>query len=222
MTNVTATEGGKGTLRLYAFTAEELQVTEHEFLKEATAKFFTLESRPLKPEELEDKKSRSGLELIVVAKNGLPLGPLDQELRIVTNLPDVQPLTVPVRGNVNSDITLIGARAVSDQNLIGLGTLPRGQGTKSSCFLLVKGSHRDDVEIKIKSVDPENVLRVKLDPPQGKGTQVVRHGLHVEVPPDTPSMIRLGTDVAPYGQIVLETTHPDIPLITIKVRFAIE
>jgi hypothetical protein len=222
MTNVTATEGGKGTLRLYTFSADDLQLTEHEFLKEATAKFFTLETRPLKPEELEDKKAKAGLELIVVAKNGLPLGPIDQELRILTDLPDGQPITLPVRGNVNSEITLIGAKVVSEQNLISFGTLPHGEGIKASTFLLVKGPHRNDVELKLKSVDPENVLKVKLDAPQGKETQVVRHALHVEIPPDAPSTIRLGTDVAPYGQIVLETTHPDIPLITIRVRFAIE
>ena len=78
-----------------------------------------------------------------------------------------------------------------------------------------------DVQFKIKSIDPEN-MQVTLDPPQGQGTQVIRHALRVEIPAAAPSINRLGTDVAPYGAIVLETTHPDVPELTIKVRFAIE
>jgi hypothetical protein len=122
---------------------------------------------------------------------------------------------------VSSDISLIGGKVVSDQNMINLETLPAGQGAKVSAFLLVKGPHRDDVQFKIKSIDPEN-MQVTLDPPQGQGTQVIRHALRVEIPAAAPSVNRLGTDVAPYGAIVLETTHPDVPELTIKVRFAIE
>jgi hypothetical protein len=221
MANVTASEGGKGAVRLYAFKNDDLEVKSHEFLHEETAKLFTIETRPLKADELEDKQAKSGLELIVTAKPGMPMGTIDQELRITTNLADAQPISLPVRGRVSSDISLIGGKVVSEQNMINFGTLPAGEGAKVSAFLLVKGPHRDDVQFKIKSIEPDN-LQVTLDPPQGQGTQVIRHALRVEIPAAAPSVNRLGTDVAPYGAIVLETTHPDVPELTIKVRFAIE
>lgn len=221
LANVTTSEGGKGAIRLYAYLNDDLQITEQEFLKPASAEHFAVETRPLKSEELEDKKAKAGLELIVTAKPGIPMGTIDQELRLVTNLAEAQPVTLPVRGRVVSDISLIGAKVISDQNLINFGTLPHGEGAKVSAFLLVKGAHRENVQLKIKSIDPDH-LKVTLDPPQGQGTQVMRHALRVEIPSTSPSIIRLGTDVAPAGSIVLETTHPDVPEFEIKVRFAVE
>jgi hypothetical protein len=46
--------------------------------------------------------------------------------------------------------------------------------------------------------------------------------VEVEVPAGTPPMVRLGTEQGSVGRIILGTTHPTVPQLELRVRFAVE
>jgi hypothetical protein len=46
--------------------------------------------------------------------------------------------------------------------------------------------------------------------------------VEIEIPAGTPPMVRLDTAQGEEGLVVLKTTHPTIPELTLGVRFAVE
>jgi hypothetical protein len=51
---------------------------------------------------------------------------------------------------------------------------------------------------------------------------VYMHPLTVSVPSGSRPIARMGFDREDYGRIVIETTHPDTPLLPLRVRFAVK
>jgi len=210
------------TVRMFsAETDLELEVEEAIFLKEATAKYFTVETRPLDDSELRSgQRVTSALELTIRIHPGLPTGKIDQVLKLRVNSPNRPELEIPIVGNVISDISVIGRGTPYDsqQNLLMIGAVPRAEGAKRELIVMVKGVRREEIELSVDRVDPPEALQAILGEPI-VGERLVRYPLTVEVIPGAPPMSRLGNKQGRTGKIHLKATNSDTKELTIFVTF---
>lgn len=218
---IAASETHKGEVMFYAFQDRPLQAGPPELLNPAGKDYFDVSLIPLTPEELlAEKGAKSGLKLLIRLKPGLPLGPMEQKIRVTTNYPEVQPFDIPVRGTMVSDISFAAAAKLdAERNLLTLGTIEGAAGLKSEVKIAVKGPHADKVEFKVGEVFPEGILKVTLGKPYGKRPILVP--MTIEIPPGSPAAVHTGGQDK-FGKIVLETTHPDAKQVVLHVQFIVQ
>ncbi len=225
LSNVSANDGAKATVHLLGFNVKDLQILSHEFTHQHTASFFSLDWRPTEADELRDKQGATiGLTGTLAVKPGLPLGPINQTIRLKTNIAEVSQLELDVSGTVVSDISIVGpSQFVEKHSVLMFGVIERDQGAKAILRILIKGPHRQDVTLTVKEIDPADVLKASLGEAREINAGVVRmYPLEIKVPPGSRLVNRLGSDQAKFGKIVLESTHPTVKEIPINVKFAVE
>ena len=218
-------EGTTAELYLYSFEPGDFKVTGHQFADRATADYFELETEEMPAEQVaREKEAKAGRILNLIVKPGLPLGPLRQRIRISLDLPGDPTLELPIEGNVIGDISIVGtAEWLDEHSLLNLGTVESGQGAKSEgMHLLVKGEHRDEVKLKVRSVEPD-FLRIEFEEPQPvPGQPVVKIPFTIEVPPDAPIGEHNNILDHPFGKIEIDTGHPTTPRLQIYLNFTVE
>jgi hypothetical protein len=109
----------------------------------------------------------------------------------------------------------------SDTGILTLGEVSHRTGVQRRLTLVVRGPLRKQVEFKPVQIAP-SVLKVKLGQPSELNGVVVEVPLIVDVPQGSPPANHLGSKQGELGEIILETTHPQVPKLRILVRFAIE
>ena len=68
-----------------------------------------------------------------------------------------------------------------------------------------------------------SVLKVSLgQPSEINNGAVVADAVMIDIPPGSPPVNHLGSEQGKLGEIILETTHPQVPKLRILVRFAVE
>ncbi len=220
---VTANDQVTIRYRVFAFLEDKFQVTSHELFNPATAPQFDVQVTQLSPDELKKEVgAKAGVEVAVTLKPGLPLGPIEQKLKLNHNLDSQPPLVFPFTGKIVSDIMLAGPKVNSDTNSIGLGALLRGEGTAAEIFLLVKGPHREETQIQLVGVEPASSLQAELGEPIRDNPKLVRYPLKLRVLPTADPGNYLGVNDGPTGQISFTTTHPHVPKFSVKVRFLVK
>lgn len=202
---------------------EPLVISNVRPLVEATAEYFDLELEPLAPEELQVEGAKSGYRVRLTAKPGLRQGAIQQTIALATNLKNMPTIEIPVHGIVDSDFAIIGGRGWdSATRKVAMGRIPSETGATRKLTIFVRGPLRDEVELNTPVVTPENVI-VTLGEPQGIGeAKSVQYPLTIEIPKGAPVMNHLGNDQGELGNITIETTHPDVPQLEIRLQFATE
>jgi hypothetical protein len=134
---------------------------------------------------------------------------------------------IPIEGNVLGDISIVGPRTGpsrwdGENNLLFLGDVPGEKGAESrDLHLLVKGEHRDHIDLKVVKVQPE-FLQVEFEKPQPvEGALVVKVPFTVKVPPGAPAGDHSAT-AGNSGRIEIETGHPTTPRLQLYVSFGVE
>jgi hypothetical protein len=165
--------------------------------------------------------------LNLTIKPGLPLGPLLQRIRLWLDLPGEPIVEIPIEGNVLGDISVVGPRGGpggwdSEHNLLNLGDVQSAKGAESrDLHLLVKGEHREEIDLKVVKVQPE-FLQVQFDKPQPvEGADVVKVPFKIKIAPGVPPGDHSATIGNP-GRIEIETGHPTTPRLQLYVTFAVE
>lgn len=225
LSNVTANDGARATVHLYGFNVKDLQVLSHEFTNPDTASYFSLDWKPSPADELQGKQGATlALTGTLIVKSGLPLGPINQTIQLKTNVAEVDKLELEISGSVVSDIAIVGpSQFVEKHGLLMFGIIERARGAKATLRILVKGPHRQDVKLTVQDVDPADVLNASLGEAQEINAGAVRlYPLEIEVRPGSRLVNRMGSEQAKFGKIVIESTHPTVKKIPIKVKFAVE
>ena len=218
---ISANEDNVARLKLFAYRSDALNIDNVELTNAETADFFEITFEPLPEEEVKkERDATTGVEMIVKIKSGLPLGPITQTIRLKTDAAEQPTLDIPVVGKVVSDISLAGPKLDADLALLTLGTVEQAVGTKATIYLIVKGPHRDETELRVASTDPAANLKATLTKATGENSKIKRYSLTVEIPPGSPSISRLAS--GQMGKIVIETTHPQVKHINLNVRFAVK
>ncbi len=220
-TRLSAGESSTGKSKLYCYLDEAPKILGHTWGDESTTPFFDVEMTPMSEEEVKNEPlAKSGTDVTVTVKPGLPQGPISQKLILQTDASAAP--TLSIEGVIGSEIAVVGPGWNADKNILSLGEVPRSKGIKWRLLLLVRGPMRNEIEFKPTDVTPE-MLHVSL----GKRTEinngvVVQMPLLIEIPPNSPPANHLGSEQGRMGEIILETTHPHVPKLRIYVRFAIE
>jgi hypothetical protein len=208
--------------RLLAYGAIPLEITGHEFLDPETAGHFQVDILPLTSEEVAREAARSGMSVKVTALAGLPIGAVRQKLRLTTNQPKTSVVEVPIQGIVESDLSIVGPGWDREHGMLAIGAVSRGEGMKRQLFVLARGEHRQEVQLKIVDRDPPWIQAELGAPEIAQQGAVVRWPLTVIIPPDSPEVNRLGTAQGKLGKLVLGAASPDAIEIKLYLQFLVE
>ncbi len=218
--NVSSNEAAQASVDLFAYRGAELVIESQELLVAEQKDWFTIAFTPLTTAEIaKEPKATAGLRLNIELKSGLPIGTINQSLKIATNQNRESPLTIRIYGDVASDISLFGAGADSRRLLVELPSFARAAGHKQTVFLFVKGPYRDQTELRVAAVEPTAEFSATLGEPNRDNPKRVRYPLIIEVPPYATPVSRNSTGA--FAQIHVATTHPDVKELTIKVRYVV-
>jgi len=211
-----------GQIRVYGYSDKQLEIIGHEWLSSRTAKFFGVKFREMSHAEIgEEQGATSGYFVLVSVQPGLPLGLFKQTLRLRTNIESVEPISVPIRGTVEGDIAIVGRGWDRENGLLDFGTVDSRKASRRTLMLVVHGVHRREVKFRAVGIDPE-LLKVTFGRtiPINDGI-VLQTPVTIEIPKGSRPISRLGSKQGELGQIIIDTNHPEMPVLTIPVRFAV-
>ncbi|HEX5446823.1 MAG TPA: DUF1573 domain-containing protein [Pirellulales bacterium] len=207
--------------RLFAFFDDDLRVTGHQFSDAATAKYFDVELTPLAKEDL-PLGAKSGIELTVKLEPGLPLGSIDQNLQLTTNLEDAPKANLPIRGQVTGAISMIGRGWNKDYNLFEIGMVKRSAGKRAKLTLLVRGPHREGLKLEKPEQPDPDVLKITYGEPssvkEGSATLVP---VTFEIPPGSRLVSHMGGDTGRFAEVTIPTNKPELGRVKFSVKFAV-
>lgn len=222
LSTLPAREPVSGAVRIYALHSDHLEITSHRFESETGSQQFEVTFEPLDAEQLAGHKAKSGVLAKVTSKPTLPLGPIRQKILLETNLANRPKLEFSITGTVVSDVSIIGPDFSTANSMLKLGLVKSREGAKRTLRLVTRGAHRKDIKFMVVSKTPE-FLEVTfgdmIEVNQGLVTQVP---VTISVPQGSPPANHLGTALGKIGEVVIETNHPDLSKVPIKVHFAVE
>ena len=225
-TRVTAGEKASGKVRIYGNLVEPLQIKDIKLENPKVAGLFQFHTRPLSPEQLKvDPDAKSGYEVEVTIKPGLPVGPLREKITLATSYSSRPTAELPVLGRVVGEIAIVGRGWSEENGLLDLGTVNGRTGGTYTLSLFAAGPHHSEIKYGPVEIDPDllDVLKGEI----GQTTEVnkgamSRTTLTITIPPGSPPSNHLGSETAKLGQIRIKTSHPNVPMLRIFVRFAVE
>jgi Protein of unknown function (DUF1573) len=193
---ISAEESHRQTVAIVSPDRADLKLTK---LASSKPGLIVAEAKPMNPKELERRKVKSGYDLTVEIKPGLPPGRFTEELMIETDHPDRLSLKLTIAGSAFGPISVVPIRLV-------MPSVASPAGASQDLELIVRGAESTHFEVASK---PE-ALRVAIAPEDKPGSKG-KYRLTVTVPPGTaPGVLD--------DPIVLKTDHPKIHEVKIPVR----
>lgn len=223
LSSVPQSESTSADVRICSQRPEPLKIAGCEYSDPTLAKFFEVTLTPLTPEQLkEEDDAQSGFQMRIAVKSGLPLGAFRQTITVKTNVEKRPTLEVPVQGQVIGDISIVGPQWNAERGLLVLDSVSSQEGVQRRLTILTRGPHRKEVKFKSVRVVPDLIeVEVGETIPINNGV-VMQTPLLIKIPKGSPVVNYLGTAGGPVGQITIETSHPKVPRLEIRVIFAIE
>jgi len=219
--DLSANESATGSVNIYAFRTDDLKVEKHELSDPELAKYVTISFVPLTSDELaREPEAKGGVKMKVDLNSGMPFGEFNASVSVTTDQNRESPLQIHLIGNVSTDVLLSGPKTIADKLLVNLGTLSRAEATKHTVYILVKGPHREQTEVRIAKTEPNAEFKATLGEPNRDNPKIVRFPLTLEVPEKATPVSRAADGA--YALVHLTTTHPDVKELTIKVRYIVK
>lgn len=208
-------------VRLHAFFSDQLQVVRQEWQDASTAGYFDARIVSLNGDQLAPA-AKSGCEVLVTVKPGLPLGRFQQKIRLTTNLDDARDVEIPIRGMIVGDVLIVGKDWDEAQGTLRLGAVNSRQGAKRTLKLLVKGPRRIGLVFEAPQASPELLKAMLGQATQSSNGLVTQVPLTIEIPPGCPPANHMGTDAGGMGEIMIATNQPGFGPLRLLVQFAVE
>ena len=223
LNGLTAGEERSARIKLFGFRTPPLEISGHEFTDTDTAEYFGVSFEPLSTEQIAaEQDATSGQIVAVTIKPGLPQGPFQQKILLKTNCEEAPTVELPVRGMIGSEISVVGKGW--DRNSGGLrwGSIRGSEGAQRTLLIHVRGPHRKEVSFKPIKVFPDflNVTLGKVT--LAENDKYAFTSLTIEIPKGSPPANYLGRGTGKTGEIILETTHPNVRELRILVGFAVQ
>jgi len=216
--NQTAGELASAEVVLQSKQDEPLEVLSHSLLNEETDEYYAVTYEPIPKDQLEGGV-KSGWKVVIALKPGLPLGPINQTIKLETNSKAMPTIEILVAGKITTDISIIGKGWDPKYDLLMMGTVNHRQGEERTLAILVRGPHRNETEIKVESVDPQFMEAKIGEKTLLRNGDIVQFPLTIKIPKGHPGVNRLGNIESPSAKVNLATTHPQAPTMQIKIRF---
>lgn len=221
---ISSSEPHESIINVYDYRGDGVKITKHEFEKPEGADMFDVEFRPLSGEEVKSEPgAKGGVAVVLTTKPGLPLGPINQKIRLTVQAATTHELAATIEGRAVGDITFTGSGFDSERSTLKIGAVPQGKGVTKTIHVMIKGPHRNEVELRIAKISPENSLQATLgEPRELNNGAVIMVPMQITVPSDAPLGDYLGARPGELGSIELETTHPDAKQAHVYVSFLVE
>lgn len=207
--------------RLFAFFADDLQVTGHQFSDAASAKYFGVNLTPLAKDDL-PAGAKSGVELTLKLEPGLPLGAIQQNLQLTTNLPDAAQADLPIKGQVTGAISIIGKGWDKERNMFDIGMVKRSVGKQAKLTLLVRGPNREGLKLDPAEQPDPDVLKITYGEPSGvKEGSTTLLPVIFEIPPGSRLVSHMGGATGKLAEVTIPTNKSELGRVKLSVRFAV-
>jgi cytoskeletal protein RodZ len=218
---VSSTEGASATTILRCYVDMPLQFSDFTLANASLAPYFDVTTEQISVEGLAQlgPAAKSGATVKVKVKPGIPSGAFQQQIVWKTGLDSPAQIELPVTGVAPDVITIAGLGWNADNKMLSLGAIEGKTGRKVKLFLMARGEHRENVTYKPAASTP-NFLKVSFGEPTNiNNNTMVQTPVFIEIPPGSPSGNFLGDK---RGEVVIETTHPQMPKISIPMQFLIQ
>jgi len=143
-------KASSASFRIYGFSEHQLEIVDCKMMDSDNQDRFEWQISDLSKEAVKAGQAHavSGKEVKVEIKPGLPVGPLKQEFTIVARAGEEITINVPVVGQVTGDVSIIGGSTYTpDKSVLSLGRILVGEGASAKLHVMVKGEHRDDIQV---------------------------------------------------------------------------
>ena len=222
---VSATETKTVEMKVFSRLSDSVRIAKHELMSPESAEYFDIRTEVIAADQLHEPDAIGGSRVLATLKPGLPLGPIRQTIRLeleLAGMPENPVTEMRAEGVIDSDISIIGKGWKADSGKLSIGAFKSAEGAKRELFVLLRGPHRHAVTIKPEKIDPA-WLKVTLGQPTDlKSGTVTQIPLSIEIPAGTPPTNRLGSGQGKFAEILLETTHPEVKQIPMRVQFMVE
>lgn len=221
-TDIPTTEPRSASFELLNFKEDQFEIADFSWEDLGVADFLELTYQPMSSDELANAYGAlSGYRCTVTVQPGLPMGAFRNLLTLQLTPGDRRSLSVPVRGNVVTDIRIAGAGYRDRLNRLELGMVSR-EGTSRQLMILAKGPHRDQLEFEVAAIEPPDILEVTVGEgkPLNNGA-VWKFPLQIKVLPTEGIISHLVSSDQEPARVLLETNHPDAEQIEVFVSFAV-
>jgi hypothetical protein len=209
--------------KIHFFRDDDVEIDGHQLSNEESKDFFDVKYEPIAKEDLL-AHAKCGYAITIKVKEGMPLGPLRQQIVFTPSVKTSTALRLIMTGDIAPDVKVRGTGTAWDQvnRTLDLGAIKKGASSKSTVVSVqMHGKLRDSVELRLKEVFPP-ALKVSIGEPSRHANAIIRRApLDIEVPEDAEVMSFLGEGDEPMGRVVIETTHPLYPEVTVNVKFAV-
>jgi len=213
--------GDERTASIYvmAFQSESIQVKSATLDGDRSADHYNIEIVDVPVEELPDPKAKAGVRIDLTPLPALPQGPIYDWVVVETDLPDVEPLRVPVFGSVVGDIDIRGPAGWNENiGAIHFGDVLSSEGAEMKLLLSVGGEHAKDIEFEVAEVEPSE-LEIEVGEANHLASGTTHVPLTVRIPKGLPPAIRNGSGQGEAGKVLLKTNHPLSPELKFEVRY---
>lgn len=220
LSSVQVGETREAMVRLKAYFSDDLVVVGHKFTEAASAEYFEIASAPVPKDQLEDGVT-SGQDVTITLKPGMPVGSINQNLEIDTNLAEDGKATIEIKGSVVGAVTIAGKDWERDYNFLAIGQVKQSAGTKRVISILARGAEMKGLEFEPAEIDDPSALKVTYGTPVAlKGGTAIRIPVTIEVPPQSPLVNHMGGKDK-LAQVVIPTNKPALGRVRVPVRFAV-
>ncbi len=206
--------------KLISYTEKPLELLDHKFSNEETKELFDLRYQPIGADDLPEHAT-SGFVITVAIKDGMPIGPVRQNITFVTSPQTRTPVRLNFTGDVREDIMIFGPAWDRKTETLDLGTAVRGQGRKVKLSLHVHGEHKDDLQIDVREVVPADLQVTVGERSELPDGVTIRYPLEIVVPEDAAATELSGETPQDFGRILLGTTHPEYPEMDLKLKLRV-
>ncbi|HUT95062.1 MAG TPA: DUF1573 domain-containing protein [Thermoguttaceae bacterium] len=210
-------------VRVYNYLDEPLAIVGYECADPLTAEHFEVAWERIPAEQArKETEARGGYLLRITVKPGMPRGAFRQRIVLKTNVESVPTVELPIEGVVASDVSIVGWGWSAQTGVLSFGRVKRDRGAERTLMVVARGPHAKQVKLKAVAIVPELLAVDLAETTYSESSAVSQTRLTVRIPPGTPPEAHLGSGEGAPGRIVLETDHPDVPRLEIRVRFAVE
>ncbi len=233
----------KGTV--YSFLDNDIVPTEMKFSNDEMTALSEFEVEAFKPTEENDgirSAARQGFRVTAKIKPGMRQGAVSQNFlfgfkRLDENGEPLKTeatanakgqneyIVAPTKGAIVGPLSMILSSRLQGREgggyLYDFGRIEKGGSLVAKALVVLKGSERDNTELRIGETVPEGVVKATLGEPKGQGSMKI-YPLEIELIPGSEPVERLGKDSDDYGSVWIESDNPKVTKMRIGLKFAIE
>jgi hypothetical protein len=228
---------------IYSFMETDIKPTEMKFSSEEMTELSEIEVEPFEPTEEADgirSSARQGFRVKVKTKAGMRQGAVSQNFmfgfRRLDENGEMSPpregqddpneyIFAPAKGSIVGPLGMIPSSKLRGQTgggyVYDFGRIAKEGSLKAKTFVVLKGNERNNTNLSVGEVYPENTVKAKLGEPKGRGSMVL-YPLEIELVRSEEPVERLGNSKDDYGSIWIESDNPKVTKMRIALIFAIE